>query len=536
MATLTGQRVQDSYRSLVKTETNSGFNSSSPTRIEDGAGNKSALYLGSNTAGIVGSLSLNISSVSTPRADLHIVGTAAQSVLVQNASGYNKFYIGDYLGAYNVKFGDIDATSSGNNTHMYIEDQAGRITSKVTHFGINQSVPKATFHVGNYSGTSLFELGTSTDAFKITRSGNTSLFTVDTVNDKVIINGSIEMRGKGSFKRPSERIELEEYFAQLPRPYLRATETKDWGSIADGDEEAEDITVTGAELGDFARASFSLDVQDLELSAQVTAANTVTVTLSNNTGGGIDLGSGTITVHVDERMQLQYKNPNIMITGTNADGVGQDVMWHATEGGIGIQTDGADNDQVILFPRGGADDDPLNSSMWGTGTWRTDAQVHWEGAIKTDSDITNIGIFAGLKLTATGLYTTDADQAYFLFADHTDDDLGTLTTNGNLHFVYSVGGTDIVTDLGITVAASTIYRLRIEIDSSRQVSVFVNDVQYGLATSAVAGGSTQTENTQRSNALTTNIYLNATVGVQSLAAAAKKIYVFYERISRVIGS
>jgi len=141
-----------------------------------------------------------------------------------------------------------------------------------------------------------------------------------------------------------------------------------------------------------------------------------------------------------------------------------------------------------------------------------------------------------LKLTATGLYTTDADQAYFLFADHTDDDLGTLTTNGNLHFVYSVGGTDIVTDLGITVAASTIYRLRIEIDSSRQVSVFVNDVQYGLATSAVAGGSTQTENTQRSNALTTNIYLNATVGVQSLAAAAKKIYVFYERISRVIGS
>ena len=71
MATLTGQRVQDSYRSLVKTETNSGFNSSSPTRIEDGAGNKSALYLGSNTAGIVGSLSLNISSVSN--IDFHVL-------------------------------------------------------------------------------------------------------------------------------------------------------------------------------------------------------------------------------------------------------------------------------------------------------------------------------------------------------------------------------------------------------------------------------------------------------------------------------
>jgi len=536
MATLTGQNIKDSYKTLLKTESTVGLNGSTPTVIEDGDGIQSALSLGQSRVNIVGSLSFNLSTTSTPRANLHIIGTSTQSILVQNVNGYNKFYVGDSLGGYNTKIGDIDVSSPGNNTYLYVEDSANRIVSSSTYFGVNQTVPTCTLHVGNNSGTALFSLGTSTDAFKITRSGNTSLFVVDTTNDKVVVNGSIEMRGKGSFKRPSERIELEEYFAQLPRPYLRATETKDWGSIADGDEEAEEITVTGAAPGDFARASFSLDVQDLELSAQVTAANTVTVTLSNNTGGGIDLGSGTITVHVDEQELLQYKNPNIMITGTNADGVGQDVMWHATEGGIGIQTDGADDDQVILFPRGGADDDPLNSSMWGAGTWRTNAQVHWEGAIKTDSDITNIGIFAGLKLTATGLYTTDADQAYFLFADHTDDDLGALTTNGNLHFVYSVGGTDIVTDLGITVAASTIYRLRIEIDSSRQVSVFVNDVQYGLATSAVAGGSTQTETTQKSNALTTNIYLKPVVGVQSLAAAAKKIYVFYERISRVIGS
>jgi len=74
------------------------------------------------------------------------------------------------------------------------------------------------------------------------------------------------------------------------------TTTWDPGSIADGDEEAKEITVTGALLGEFALASFSLDVQDLALSVSVTAADTVTAVLSNNTGGAIDLGSGTLRV------------------------------------------------------------------------------------------------------------------------------------------------------------------------------------------------------------------------------------------------
>jgi hypothetical protein len=46
MATLTGQKVKDSYKSLLKTEVSSGFNSSSPARIEDGDGNQSALFVG----------------------------------------------------------------------------------------------------------------------------------------------------------------------------------------------------------------------------------------------------------------------------------------------------------------------------------------------------------------------------------------------------------------------------------------------------------------------------------------------------------
>jgi len=71
----------------------------------------------------------------------------------------------------------------------------------------------------------------------------------------------------------------------------------DLASIGDGNEQAKDVTVTGAELGDFAIASFSADVADLVLNAQVTAADTVTCVLANNTGAGVDLGTGG-TVYV----------------------------------------------------------------------------------------------------------------------------------------------------------------------------------------------------------------------------------------------
>lgn len=73
------------------------------------------------------------------------------------------------------------------------------------------------------------------------------------------------------------------------------------GNIASGSFEAKEVTVTGAALGDYARASFSLDVQDLIMTANVTAANTVTAILANNTAGAVNLAEGTIYVEVIER-------------------------------------------------------------------------------------------------------------------------------------------------------------------------------------------------------------------------------------------
>ena len=77
---------------------------------------------------------------------------------------------------------------------------------------------------------------------------------------------------------------------------LSGSITWDAGSIGDGNEEAKELTVDGAELGDFVLSSLSADISDLVLSAEVTAADTVTAILANNTGGAVDLASCTLNV------------------------------------------------------------------------------------------------------------------------------------------------------------------------------------------------------------------------------------------------
>ena len=80
--------------------------------------------------------------------------------------------------------------------------------------------------------------------------------------------------------------------------FLVGSKSWDVGSIADAAEAVLEITVTGSSLGDFVAVSSTLDVIDLELSAQVTAANTVTVSLSNLSSAGLDIGTTVIHVRV----------------------------------------------------------------------------------------------------------------------------------------------------------------------------------------------------------------------------------------------
>lgn len=77
-----------------------------------------------------------------------------------------------------------------------------------------------------------------------------------------------------------------------------ATKTFDPPSVATANKTSTTITVTGAVLGDFVVASFSLGLQQIIMNAYVSAADTVTVDYWNFTGSPINLASGTIRVGV----------------------------------------------------------------------------------------------------------------------------------------------------------------------------------------------------------------------------------------------
>jgi hypothetical protein len=79
---------------------------------------------------------------------------------------------------------------------------------------------------------------------------------------------------------------------------LTGSAVYDPASLNDGAGVTTTVTVTGAALGDWAQASFSLDLQSVLLSAYVSAANTVSVRFQNETTGTVNLSSGTIKVVV----------------------------------------------------------------------------------------------------------------------------------------------------------------------------------------------------------------------------------------------
>lgn len=72
-------------------------------------------------------------------------------------------------------------------------------------------------------------------------------------------------------------------------------------SLLDGAIATTTVTVTNAALGDWVIASFSLDLQGVELVAEVTGTGTVTCRFINRTGGTVDLGLGTLRTIVFKR-------------------------------------------------------------------------------------------------------------------------------------------------------------------------------------------------------------------------------------------
>ena len=219
------------------------------------------------------------------------------------------------------------------------------------------------------------------------------------------------------------------------------------------------------------------------------------------------------------------------------------TTFSATQAGIVMTTATADQDQGIILPHL----DTVQTAWSGT-KWGTENQVEWECSISLPA-LDNQKVWAGLKLTNDQLPQTDADQAYFYYASD--------ATNGQLiddyspwYFIYSVNGTDYLTNTGISVAADTMYHFKISIDSDRKPSIFVNGVQYSATTTAITAfdgstsvtGTTQATiaanysatnaNTQKGPALKNDVDLIPYIGIETGAAAAEVLNVHYEAISR----
>lgn len=86
----------------------------------------------------------------------------------------------------------------------------------------------------------------------------------------------------------------------LPRASVSASATYDPPSLAAagtaGDSVTTTVTLTGATLGSVVQAAFSQYNAGVEISAQVSSANTVTVKFKNTSATAVDLASGTLTV------------------------------------------------------------------------------------------------------------------------------------------------------------------------------------------------------------------------------------------------
>jgi hypothetical protein len=81
--------------------------------------------------------------------------------------------------------------------------------------------------------------------------------------------------------------------------FIAGSATYDPPNLVDGAGDTTTVTVTGAALGDSVdTVSFSLDLQSITVTGYVSAANTVSVRFQNESGGTLDLGSGTLRVRV----------------------------------------------------------------------------------------------------------------------------------------------------------------------------------------------------------------------------------------------
>ena len=428
------------------------------------------------------------------------------------------------------------AAHSGNGSTI-INNEAGDGTGSI---GIGQnSLTTGFIHFGDADKKFYFEARNTTQAFDI-YGNSTTLFSVDGNNKRIGMGTSapsntLEIQASGSAKGNLDILALTN---SVNNADMDGTETSilfnQW--YYDGSSPA--VADAGRiSVGTESDWTSTTSTQDAYMAFETAVNGTVTERMRVASTGYVGIGttSPTSTLHVAGNIKAtgsitsdtiidtsaRYKleeyfsrkpqsnatmvidadandaaalakyvkaNRHFELLGTNADDA--KVTYNSTKAGINLATNGgASTDSMIILPHLDflTDQNTGAQTAWTGVLWGTENSVEWSCAITTDSNIADHMIYAGLKLTNAHASATDANQAFF-FYDSSKTILSNQTATDTWHFCHSIGGTDYIVNTGLTVATDTSYRFRISINSSRQISIFINDEQYGAAT--VANGDT----------------------------------------------
>tara|TARA_Y100000015_G_scaffold42906_1_gene51393 strand:- start:135 stop:1688 length:1554 start_codon:yes stop_codon:yes gene_type:complete len=513
MADLKGRSIASSYKNLL--QSSSEISSTNLKQIQSGSGNGLAMKLSTDKAVFtkvgIGNTGSTIDGL------LHIMSTSAGTV-----------------------------TASSIADEAVLESSA---SSGLSILSGTSSSGNLFFGDANDNDVGRISYDHSSDSFSFTTNGSTSM-TLDK-NSNLRVNGTVS--------QSDDRYELIEYFEKTPslgEDDAIVTQSTDATTAVTLDAKYGVITMQAVDLAATDTVEFTFNnahiygakshvLVDLHDAGTIADNAMVNVLVHDVADGSCKIRLGTNGTDIaSQTFILSFiidpfiiPNQNFVLGGTSSGSVqiSGNVKRNADFAGIQLATGTTDNDFTVLTPRDGETEMPsgTDSSAWSAVKFGTENKIDFSCAISTSSSIADMSFWSGLKLTEVGTYATDANQAYFLYASN--DDQGTLATNGNLHFVYSVAGTDYITDLGITVTVNTVYRLRISIDENRKISAFVNNIQYGLTstpTTTSAGGVTETTTTSKSSALTDDIDLVPFIGVQTLTTVAKNLQIGYLKLSR----
>jgi len=225
---------------------------------------------------------------------------------------------------------------------------------------------------------------------------------------------------------------------------------------------AADVTFLTDSSGGTASTSTLADQNDAVTGVDGTGSNAASKADVDTRLGTIADNVATLALKLKNVMQA---NQDFEVAGTNMTSAL--VTMNGARGGFRMTSAGAASDQCILQPRV----TNANDSRWATG-FSTDQSPKIAFSPFRVTSVAAIKIKVALALTNALDLGTDADQVGIYFDAATYTYFKTFT---------SIGGTDSSVadtdgDTTIAPAANTEYRVRIELDSSRRASIYINDV------------------------------------------------------------